>query len=125
MIREKSFQQHVVDWGDACFGKDVVRDRSERACRFLEESLELFQAADCTKEDALALVDYVYGREKGEIGQEIGGTALTLAALCEAFGFDLEACSEIELQRVWGKIDQIRKKQASKPHNSPLPGASS
>lgn len=124
MTREKSFQGRVVDWGDACFGRNVVRDFNERACRFLEESLELFQAADCSKKDALALVDYVYGREKGEINQEIGGVSLTLSALCQAFGYDLEACSEIELRRVWGKIDQIRKKQATKLHNSPLPGAS-
>ena len=30
-------------------------------------------------------------------------------------------CGETELKRIWGKVEQIRQKQASKPKNSPLP----
>lgn len=50
--------------------------------------------------------------------------AVTLAALCTAYGISLDAVAEIELTRVWGRIDQIRKKQAAKPIRSPLPGPS-
>lgn len=123
-VRQPDYQGRVHRWMLACFGPEITADHDERKFRFLEEALELVQAAGCTREDAERLVAYVYGRPAGALGQEAGGVAVTLAALCTAYGISLDAVAEIELTRVWGRIDQIRKKQAAKPIRSPLPGPS-
>lgn len=116
-----SFQQRVLPWMLECFGVAISADTLERNHRFLEESLELVQSLGCSREDAHAIVDYVYGRAVGEPAQEVGGVMVTLAALCLAQGLDMHDAGETELARVWTKIEQIRAKQAAKPRNSPLP----
>lgn len=118
------FQSRVHEWVVECFGSDVASNRRERNHRFLEESLELVQALGCTEDDAHTLVDYVYGRPAGDAQQEVGGTLLTLAALCSAWGFDLNECGQRELTRVHGAIEKIRAKQAAKLADSALPGPS-
>lgn len=115
------FQQRVAIWLQQCFGPEVGVDPVERNHRFIEEALELVQSLGTTKTEALALVDYVYNRKVGQPIQEVGGVLVTLAALCFAAGLDMHYCGNIELARVWDKIDEIRDKQASKPKNSPLP----
>lgn len=115
------FQERVDRWLIACFGHVIARDRQERNHRFLEEALELAQACDCTKDEALQLVDYVYGREKGEIAQEVGGVMNTLAALCLSREIDMLDAGHVELDRCWTKVEKIRAKQAAKPKFSPLP----
>jgi hypothetical protein len=117
-----NFQAAVHEWMLRCFGTEIADDKAERNHRFLEESLELVQAAGCTREEAMKLVDYVFDRPVGELHQEVGGTMVTLAALARAQGVSMEICGEVELQRCWQKIDQIRAKQAAKPKMSPLPG---
>jgi hypothetical protein len=119
-----SFQARVAPWMQECFGAEISGDRTERSHRFLEKALELVQAAGCTSGEAHQLVDYVFGRPIGELQQEAGGVMVTLAALCLAQGVDMHAAGEIELERVWTKIDIIRAKQAAKPKHSPLPGGS-
>ncbi len=115
------FQSRVRPWLLACFGEAVAADRAERNHRFLEEALELVQALGCTRDDVAQLVNYVYGRPVGEPSQEVGGVMVTLAALCLANDLDLHAAAETELGRVWGAIEKIRAKQATKPHGSPIP----
>lgn len=119
--RKKSFQKRVDEWFKKCFPEKAWTDGDERACRFLEESLELAQSCGISEDDAHELVKYVYGRPVGATTQEIGGTALTLNALCNVLGHDLEFAQETELSRVWRKMDAIREKQANRPENSPLP----
>nr|WP_238487065.1 hypothetical protein [Cupriavidus pauculus] len=116
-----TFQARVLPWLLDCFGALIARHKTERNHRFLEEALELVQAAGCTAADAHQLVDYVYGRPVGELRQEVGGVMVTLAALCLAHDLDMHDAGEIELARIWTKISQIRAKQAAKPRNSPLP----
>lgn len=116
-----SFQAQVAKWVFQCFGPVVAMDKVERNHRFLEESLELAQALKCSKEEALMLVDYVYGRPEGDPPQEVGGVLVTLAALCQANGLNMQDAGDVELARVWTKVEQIREKQAGKPRNSPLP----
>lgn len=116
-----SFQSRVYPWLIACFGEEISNDRMERNHRFLEESLELVQSTGCTQSEAHQLVDYVYGRPTGEPYQEVGGVMVTLAALCLANGLDMHANGEIELERIWTKVEKIRAKQAAKPKHSPLP----
>jgi hypothetical protein len=118
---QRSFQTRVHPWLMECFGPMISGDKEERNHRFLEESLELVQACGCTKSEALQLVDYVYGRPVGEPNQEVGGVMVTLAALCLAHDMKMHECGEVELARVWTKVEQIRQKQATKPKNSPLP----
>jgi NTP pyrophosphatase (non-canonical NTP hydrolase) len=116
-----SFQARVQPWMMACFGPEISADRLERSDRFIEEALELVQASDYPQARVLALVDYVYGRDQGDINQEVGGVMVTLAAHCLAFGVDMHEAGETELARIWTKVDQIRAKQQAKPHGSALP----
>lgn len=115
------FQSRVNLWIQHCFGAAIGADKTERNHRFIEEALELAQAGGCTASEAHQLVDYVYGRPVGELGQEVGGVMNTLAALCTAHGVDLDVEAERELARVWTKSEQIRAKQKAKPKHSPLP----
>lgn len=117
-----SFQARVQPWLMECFGEMIAGDREERNHRFLEEALELVQALGTTATEAHQLVDYVFGREVGEPGQEVGGVMVTLAALCLANGLDMHHLADTELARVWTKVEQIRAKQATKPQFGPLPG---
>lgn len=116
-----SYQKRVEQWLAACFTPEVRADRNERTHRFLEEALELAQANGCSHNDALVLVDYVFGREKGQPDQEVGGVMVTLASLCSATGLNMDDAGDRELERNWNRIDAIRAKQQSKPHGSPLP----
>lgn len=120
---DEAFQARVKPWMMACFGAEISADGVERNHRFLEESLELVQACGCTASEAHQLVDYVYGRPVGERAQEVGGVMVTLAALCLAQGLDMHAAGEVELARIWTKVEAIRAKQAARPKHSPLPVA--
>ena len=120
----RDYEKQVAQWCRDCFGNAIAFDTSERNFRFLEEALELVQSLDCTKEDALQLVDYVYGREAGDPGQEVGGVMITLAALTAANLLGLDASAVQELERIQKPeiVDKIRSKHLSKSHPGPLPG---
>lgn len=119
-----NFQQRVQPWMMACFGPEISSDRIERGDRLIEEVLELLQSGNYPRERVAALCDYVYSREAGEPAQEAGGVMVTLAAYCLAHDLDMHDAAEVELARVWTKIDKIRAKQAAKPTGSALPVAS-
>lgn len=117
------FQARVKEWLMECFGVAIASDKVERNHRFLEEALEVVQAAGCTKEEALQLVEYVFARPVGELHQELGGAMTTLTALAQAHDLSLEYCANLELDRI-SKPDmvmKIRAKQAAKPKFGPLP----
>lgn len=116
-----SYQERVEAWLEACFPPSVRSDRSERTHRFLEEALELAQANGCSRRDAIALVEYVFGRPQGQPDLEVGGVMVTLASLCSATGLNMDEAGDRELERNWSRIETIRAKQQSKPHGSPLP----
>lgn len=118
---EAPFQARVEPWMAACFGPRISADTTERNHRFIEEALELVQAGGMSKADVLQLVDYTYGRPIGELHQEVGGVMITLAALCLAQGLDMHDAAEVELARIWTKVEAIRAKQLTKPRGSPLP----
>lgn len=118
---EGNFQARVHPWMLACFGSEISADKIERNHRFLEEAIELVQSCGCTRSEAHQLVDYVFDRPAGERGQEVGGVMVTLAALCLAQVIDMDREADRELDRIWGKVEQIRAKQAAKPKHSPLP----
>ena len=112
--RWQSFQDRVREWMLKCFTPVIAADCVERNYRFLEEALELVQSLGCTEAQARRLVQYVYGRDQGDVNQELGGVMVTLAALCNANGLDIEQAGEKELARVWENIEKIRMKQAGK-----------
>lgn len=116
------FQTLVRRWVVRAFGVEVADDKAERTHRFLEEALELAQSTDCTQEQAHLLVEYVYGRPMGKPGQEVGGTLLTLAALCAARGLDMntEAAAEITRVNKPETLEKIRRKQEAKKRDIPL-----
>lgn len=116
-----NYQARVEQWLEACFPPQVRADRNERTHRFLEEALELAQANGCSRSEAMVLVDYVFGRPKGQPDQEVGGVMVTLASLCSATGLNMGEAGDRELERNWSRIEAIRAKQKSKPHGSPLP----
>jgi hypothetical protein len=123
-MKQKPFQGRVEEWLRACFGDGTsATSVRERSFRFIEEALELGQSCGMTKGEALQLVDYVYGRPVGEPAQEVGGTLITLSSLCSTQAIDMEHAADIELARCWRNIGKIRAKQASKPQDTPLPGA--
>ena len=112
-----SFQNRVGEWMHACFGPAISCDKVERNFRFLEEALELVQALGCSRDEALALVDYVWSRPAGQPRQEVGGVMVTLAALCNAQDHRtrMDECGSDELERCYQKIEKIRAKHAAKP----------
>jgi len=113
----KDFQQRVGKWVISCFGINVAHNVKERNYRFLEESLELVQSLNLTKDEAINLVNYVYGRPKGVPYQEVGGVMVTVAALCEAIKLDLIFAAETEYNRIqsFNVTEKIKIKQANKP----------
>ncbi len=118
-----TFQIRVHPWMLECFGQEVADNIVERGDRLLEEVLELLQSHGYDKNRVPALVDYVFNRPEGIPFQEVGGVMVTLAAYCSAARIDMYEAGDIELARVWTKIDRIREKQASKRDiHSPLPG---
>ena len=121
-MQPSDFQNGVDKWMDACFGPVIKADQLERADRFIEEALELTQTMPGFNADrAHALVDYVFSRDVGEQPQEVGGVMVTLAALCNTIGINIDEAADRELARVWTKVEKIRAKQAAKPTGSALP----
>jgi hypothetical protein len=125
---QDTFQARVAAWAIECFGEEETQNQLIRCDRKLEEDLEFLQSVNYPKERIPALVEYVYNRPKGEPSQEIGGVMVTTAALCHAFGIDMQLAAETELARINQPeiIEKIRAKQAKKAADipfSPLPQA--
>lgn len=110
-------QAQIWQWCQNTFeGIAAWRTDKERAYRFLEEATELFQSVGMEKTDAYAVVDYVFGRPKGEVSQEIGGTMVTLLALASHLDLDVNDALMSEYERIISpEVQQkIREKQKAK-----------
>jgi hypothetical protein len=94
------YQFKIAEWISRCFGKEVFYDHEERGRRFIEEAVELNQAIGVSKEDILRIVDHVYSRPVGDVFQEIGGVGITLLGLCQSVGYNFEAATQTELDKV-------------------------
>lgn len=119
---DEGFQACVYDWMAKCFMRPDSMLPVQRSFRFVEEALELAQASGTSREEALRLVEYVYGRPAGLIGQEIGGVMVTLSGLATSFGLSMEYAGNAELARCEENTEKIRAKDLAKPQRSPLPG---
>lgn len=105
----------IADWAKAAFGHEEATSIPQRGLRLLEEAIEAFQACGCDEALAHKLVTYVFARPVGEIGQELGGVAVTTLALAAAAGLsaDEEECREV--QRVLSKpLREFTERNASK-----------
>lgn len=109
-----SYGVRCLKWALQTFGSTLVYNSQERCARFLEEALELVQTLGFNKRRALALVEYVYGREPGEVDQEFGGVMNTLFLLGETTSKNLHELGEIELSRCWDNVEKIRAKNLDK-----------
>lgn len=120
---DELLQPRVAKWMQECFGPEISNDKLERGDRLLEEVFELLQSGDYPKERINLLMHYVWGREKGEPFQEVGGVMITLAAYCLAHGLDMHTAGNVEMSRITTpeNILKIRAKQAAKPTGSALP----
>jgi hypothetical protein len=118
----KPFQDRVQDWMRRCFTRPDSMLPEQRAFRFIEEAVELVQATGTSRADVLRVVDYVYGRPVGVVGQEIGGVMVTLAGLANSVDRSVDGCAEVELERCIANTAKIREKDLAKPQRSPLPG---
>lgn len=119
-----NLQLRVYFWMMKVFGAKffpIASDKRERNFRFVEEALELVQAAGMTRAEVDTLADYVYARPVGVLAQEVGGVELTLVALCTAHELDKNQCADIEMQRVYQPeiIEKIRRKYEKNPEGTP------
>jgi hypothetical protein len=92
----------VLDWVRSTFGEKTC-NVEERVLRFLEEAIELAQAEDIPIHRIIQLAEYVYGKQKGDFSQEVGGIGITLLAYCELRGIS----SDAEELREWLRISTL------------------
>lgn len=119
--RTSSFQERAYGWMVECFGDPAQLEPNERTHRFIEEAVELAQAAGCSAAEVRDVVDYVFSRPAGDVRLEAGGAITTLAMLCATRGVDMLQAGETELARIATMIDKIRAKRATKLKGSALP----
>lgn len=108
-------QAMIANWAELAFGREEATGLPQRGLRLLEEAIEAFQA--CGGDEAMAhkLVTFVFGRPPGEVGQELGGVAVTVLALAAAAGLsaDEEECREVH--RVLSKpLNEFTERNANK-----------
>jgi NTP pyrophosphatase (non-canonical NTP hydrolase) len=96
-------QARVAEWCTEAFGAEHTTSIPQRGIRMLEEAIELAQACGCDPAMAHKLVDFVYSRPPGTIGQELGGVGTTVLALANAAGLSADAEEAREVTRVLSK----------------------
>lgn len=110
-----SKQSDLLAWCVSTFGAQMALDPLERAARLVEEAIEVAQAAGLGLGAVRNIACRVYHRPAGELRQEIGGCAFTLAALAERAGLNVAHELQCEYERVMS-IDPefFRAKHAAK-----------
>lgn len=108
------YQARIENWVIDCFGTEIASNIPERVLRFIEEAAELAQSLGVTREQIYRVITYTFARPPGNPDQEVGGTMVTLAALCAAAKIDMNVAAETEYKRVLVNVDQIREKQEFK-----------
>lgn len=96
-------QGEAAAWCRAAFGDEHASSLPQRGIRFLEEAIELAQAAGCDLAMCHKLLDFVFSRPVGDLRQEMGGVGLTLLCLASAAGDDADQAEVNELARVISK----------------------
>lgn len=108
-------QLEVHNWCRAAFGDDHAKSIEQRGLRHAEEAIECAQAAGCDPATLHKLIDHIYAKPAGELGQEIGGSGVTLLALAHAAGLDADAEEDKEVRRVKSMpLEHFAKRNAEK-----------
>lgn len=110
----RDFQSWIWSWMLNTFGP-VSEVSIDRPMRFFEEAVELAQATDLTKDQAHQLVDYVYGREKGDPFIEIGDVLLTLAGVASSRNVQMEDSARAVKLRATRNAEKIAAKRKMRP----------
>jgi len=98
-MERRQRQAVVMKWAIDAFGNFNATNPQQRAVRFMEEAIELYQAVGAPKEMLHKLVDFVFERHVGKLKQEFGGVSLTLLALAESLLMDADAEEIVEITR--------------------------
>lgn len=115
LIPRDKRQEMLASWAELAFGRDEATSIPQRGLRLLEEAIEAYQACGGDPAIAYKLVDFVFARPSGTVGQELGGVAVTALLLAAAAGLsaDEEECREIH--RVLSKpLGEFTARNASK-----------
>lgn len=104
-------QERVLAWAVENFGP-IARNRDERAARLVEEAIEVAQAEGLSLAILKRIADRVYARPAGELWQEIGGLAITLDALAENAGLNVQD----EADREWSRVVSLPKDWWQRKH---------
>lgn len=108
-------QADVMHWAKAAFGTEEATSVPQRALRFLEEAIELYQACGGDPERAQLMLNDIFKKPVGEIPQEIGGVSVTLLCLSEAVGADADQCEWAEIDRITAlPLEHFRARNAAK-----------
>lgn len=108
-------QQAVARWCNAAFGAEHAASLPQRGLRLAEEAIEAAQAAGCDPAQLHRLIDHVYARPVGDLGQELGGIAVCEFALAAAAGLSAEHCELTEIARVFSKpLEHFAARNAAK-----------
>jgi NTP pyrophosphatase (non-canonical NTP hydrolase) len=81
---------------------------AEIALRFLEEAMELAQAAGVTELSAASQLRRTYSREIGDVPQEAADCMTNLLGVANAFAFDLSAMTLSTLERIEDPVVSAR-----------------
>lgn len=82
MSLKKYTRKNVLRWACETFG-DIAISNRERALRFLEEAVEVGQAAGLEKSQVSAIIRRCYSNSPGRLPKEIGQARMCLDALAE------------------------------------------
>lgn len=117
-----SLQARVKQWVIKCFGTEMLISLVERRERFAEEACELLQASGMPLEQLVQMAEHVYKKPPGDLQQEVAGTTISLAALCEGADLDMHYAVDKELKRIEDSetIEKIRAKNIAKLRSKPL-----
>lgn len=96
-------QEMIANWAERAFGREEATSIPQRGLRLLEEAIEAFQACGGDEAKAHELVAFVFGRDKGEVGQELGGVAVCVLALAAAAALSADQEEAREINRVLSK----------------------
>ncbi len=108
-------QERVRAWAEAAFGAEQAASPTQRGIRLLEEATEAFQAVGGTAELAHHLVDFVFARPVGAIGQELGGVAVCTLLLAAAVGLSADSEERREIDRILAKpVEEFSARNAAK-----------
>lgn len=79
-------QSAILQWANATLGEATASNTGERIRRFVEEAIELVQAAGLDKQALHNIIDHIYAKPAVQMAQEIGQVGVSLLGLSEHLG---------------------------------------